>query len=92
MSRTHINVTCPHCDEEHEVDVSHLQPNPSEERFYSVTAVARMMGASRLTVKRWIYDKKLHAVRLPGRTTPWRIPASSLANFQQQHRTYQSPS
>ena len=89
MSRNHITVTCPHCDEEHMVDVSLLQSNPSEERYYSAREVAKMMGVRRGTVKKWIYDKKLHAVRLPGRTNPWRIPASSLAAFRQQHRTYQ---
>lgn len=88
MSRTHITVTCPHCDEEHEVNVSSIQSNPADERYYTARQISDLMGVSTYTVKTWIRDKKLHAVRLPGRTSPWRIPASSLTAFRQKHRTY----
>lgn len=84
-----ITVMCPSCNHEHQVAVELPQPNLAEERFYTAREVASMMGVSRFTVKKWIYDKKLHAVRLPARTAPWRIPASSLAAFRQQHGTYQ---
>lgn len=82
-----MTVTCPHCEEEHEVRID-LTPNP-DERFYTAKEVARMMGVQPMTVKRWIREKKLHAVRMKGRTTPWRIPSSSLMKFRQQHLTYQ---
>jgi excisionase family DNA binding protein len=81
-----MKVTCPHCDGEH--DVSATTPNP-DERYYTAKEVAKMMGVSAVTVKKWIYDKKLHAVRYSGRTSPWRIPSSSLTAYKQQHRTYQ---
>jgi excisionase family DNA binding protein len=83
-----ITVTCPHCSEDHDVLID-LTPNPEGERYYTAREVASMMGVSRFTVKNWIYQKKLHAVRMSGRTSPWRIPASSLATFRQKHRTYQ---
>jgi len=56
------------------------------EKMYSIKEVAGMLAVGRDTVKRWIDNGSLEAVKLPkaggkGRNTTWRIPESSLKRF-----------
>ena len=78
-----IDVTCPRCGHDHSIRA--VVENPGDDKFLKVTDVARMMGVGRQTVQRWINEKKIHAVRASGRTNPWLISMSSLADFRRTH-------
>lgn len=49
-------------------------------RYYSVADVARMLSVHPVTVRRWIYTGKLHAVKL-GDTGENRISESEILRF-----------
>ncbi|MEM3486429.1 MAG: helix-turn-helix domain-containing protein [Candidatus Methanomethyliaceae archaeon] len=50
----------------------------SEEKYFSVTEVARMYNVGRVTVGSWIRQGRLKAVRLGN---VWRISETALAEF-----------
>jgi len=48
-----------------------------EKKYYSVMEYADQLGISPLTVRLWIRDKKIVAIKNPGGRA-WQIPASEL--------------
>lgn len=43
------------------------------EQFYSVAQLAKMLSVKPYTVRRWIKDKTIEAIRLPGERGDYRI-------------------
>jgi excisionase family DNA binding protein len=53
------------------------------EQYYSVAQLAKMLSVKPYTVRRWIKDKTIEAIRLPGERGDYRISkteASRLVN------------
>jgi excisionase family DNA binding protein len=52
-------------------------------KHYKLSEVEALLGVSRRTLKQWISDGKIKAVKLGGggTTTPWRITESELQRF-----------
>lgn len=58
-------------------------------KLYSIAEVAGKFGASKLTVYRWIWAGHFpNAFKLTpgGRTSPWRIPETDIAAFEEKQR------
>lgn len=54
-----------------------------EEKFYKVGEIEKMLSVSKSTLKRWIRDKKIRAVKFGANVQgrPWRISESALEEF-----------
>jgi len=82
-----VDVTCPNCNHGFTVEVEAAEtapptPNPSE-RYYKLSEVAERLSIGRSTLKKWIYEKKIKAVKFGkgGGSDPWRIADSEIARF-----------
>jgi excisionase family DNA binding protein len=51
--------------------------------FYKLSEVCEILGTSRRTVLRWIYEGKLKAIKLGGGRV-WRVRESELRRFMRQ--------
>jgi excisionase family DNA binding protein len=62
----------------------------TEEKFYRVGEIEKMLSVSKTTLKRWIKDKKIKAVKFGDdvQGNPWRISESALAEFKQKNARY----
>lgn len=58
-------------------------PDPLTEQKYKVAEIARIFGVGSATVRRWIREGKLHALRMPGERgkAQYRITRSELKRF-----------
>ena len=58
----------------------------SGEKLYKLAELETLLSASRKTIKRWIYAGKLDAEKLgAGPNAPWRVSASAIRRFREQH-------
>jgi len=89
MDTEEVDVTCPHCKNHFTVEIeatgveaAPVTPNTSE-RYYKLSEVAKRLDIGRSTLKKWIYDKKIKAVKFGtgGGSDPWRIADSEIARF-----------
>lgn len=83
-----IIVTCPKCAHSHSITLSEDElPGSASERFFKLAEVQKMLNVSRRTVKRWIYDGKLKAVKPTGnaQSSPWFVPESALKEFRRKY-------
>lgn len=57
----------------------------AEDRLYKLAEVEKLLSCSRSTLRRWIKDKKLKAVKIggsgPKSQSPWRVRESELRKF-----------
>jgi len=61
----------------------------ADEKFYKPSEVEKMLSISKSTMKRWIRDKKIRAVKFgPADRGSWRISASALAEFKKTQAHY----
>ena len=52
-----------------------------EERWYTVSEVARRLRVQDKTIRHWIHQGRIRAVRLPGRRSGWRISEQAVQEF-----------
>jgi len=66
------------------------EKSESEEKFYRVGEIEKMLSVSKSTLKRWIKDKKIRAVKFGDdvQGNPWRISESALAEFKTKNARY----
>jgi excisionase family DNA binding protein len=82
-----VDVTCPRCKHAFTVEVEAAEPTPptpnTSEKFYKLSEVAKRLDIGRSTLKKWIYEKKIKAVKFGtgGGSDPWRIADSEIARF-----------
>lgn len=56
------------------------------EKLYKLAELETLLSSSRKTIKRWINDGKLEAVKLgSGPNAPWRVSASAIQRFRESH-------
>lgn len=62
----------------------------ADERYYKVGEVEKMLSVSKTTMKRWIKDKKIRAVKFGPDVegSPWRISESAIAEFKEKYSRY----
>jgi excisionase family DNA binding protein len=60
------------------------------EKFYKVKEVEEMLGISKSTLKRWIKEKRIRAVKFGDNVegNPWRISESALDEFKRLNSHY----
>jgi excisionase family DNA binding protein len=81
-----IDVTCPHCRHTFAVKV---EPDPvapnkgTPPRYFKLSQVAKMLDVGHSTLKRWIYEKKIEAVKFGAQegSNPWRISQAEIERF-----------
>ena len=86
-------VTCPKWNYTHthtvdEGDMPNADGSLRRERYYNFRELEKLMGVSRSTLKRWVYEGKLTAVK-QGRQSggaPWYVSETSLHNFREKHK------
>lgn len=84
-----ISTTCPHCGEELTIELAEEDVTPNREssdnsvRFYKLAEVGDRLHVSRATLKRWIYEGRMKAVKFGNASgcDPWHIPHSELERF-----------
>lgn len=80
-----VLVTCPNCQHTHTVDVDDgdlLRPNDPAERQFDLKDLERILGLSRITLKRAIYRGDLIATKTSsGPTAQWFVSASELQRY-----------
>lgn len=61
-----------------------------EEKFYRVGEIEEMLSVSKSTLKRWIKNRKIRAVKFGDdvQGNPWRISESALAEFKKTNARY----
>lgn len=62
-------------------------PRPiSDEKLYKLAELEYLLSAGRKTLKRWIHEGKLEAVKLgKGINVPWRVSEAALRKFREKH-------
>lgn len=90
MDTEEIDVTCPSCKNRFTIEVEAAEeaavtPNPeaTPSKFYKLSEVAKMLSIGRSTLKKWIYEEKIKAVKFGGGegSDPWRISDVEIARF-----------
>lgn len=66
----------------------------ADERYYKVGEVEKMLSVSKSTLKRWIKDRKIRAVKFGAdiEGNPWRISESAIAEFKRINARYNTDS
>jgi predicted site-specific integrase-resolvase len=62
-------------------------PRPvSDEKLYKLKELEYLLSAGRKTLKLWIRDGKLEAVKLgKGRNAPWRVSEAAVRQFREKY-------
>jgi excisionase family DNA binding protein len=55
-----------------------MTPTPTAEHLVSVTQAAGMLGCTQQTVRKWIREGKLSALKMPGATAPYLLVRSEV--------------